>query len=330
MYDYAHPLSDAIEGITHSICTLEFENNRAVYDWVVENCDVPSPGYPRPHQYEFARLNFDYTVMHKRKLLALVESGYVSGWDDPRMPTIAGIRRRGVTPEAIRDLADRVGVAKTNSRVELSLFESCIRNDLNTRAPRVMAVLRPLKVVITNYPADKTEEFDAPYWPHDVPKEGSRAVPFSRELYIEQEDFLEEPPRGFFRLSPGREVRLRYAYVIRCDEVIKNAAGEVIELRCTYDPASQGGATSDGRKVKGTIHWVSAQHAVPIQARLYDRLFAVPDPDSGPEGFDFKTYLNPNSVEILRESLVEPSVATAAPGERFQFEIGRASCRERV
>ncbi len=320
MYDFAHPLSDAIEGVTHSICTLEFENNRAIYDWVLDNCKLPPMPYPRPYQYEFARLNLDYTVMSKRKLLELVNGGYVRGWDDPRMLTIAGLRRRGVTPEAIRDFAERVGVAKTNSRVEMSLLESCIRDDLNTRAPRVMAVLRPLKVVITNYPAGQVEEFDAPYWPHDVPKEGSRPVPFSRELYIEQEDFLENPPQGFFRLAPGREVRLRYAYVIRCDEVIKNEAGEVIELHCTYDPDSRGGATSDGRKVRGTIHWVSAQHAVPFEARLYDRLFAVSDPDSGPEGSDFKRYLNSNSIEILSNSLVEPSVANAQPGDRFQFE----------
>ncbi|RIK40471.1 MAG: glutamine--tRNA ligase [Chloroflexi bacterium] len=321
MYDFAHPLSDAIEGITHSICTLEFENNREIYDWVIDNCKLPPKPYPRPYQYEFARLNLDYTVMSKRKLLELVNGGHVSGWDDPRLLTIAGLRRRGVTPEAIRDFAERVGVARTNSRIEMSLLESCIRDDLNTRAPRVMAVLRPLKVVITNYPEDQIEEFDAPYWPHDVPKEGSRPVPFGRELYIERDDFMEEPPRGFFRLAPGREVRLRYAYVIRCDEVVKDPqSGEILELRCSYDPASKGGATADGRKVKGTIHWVSAAHAISAEARLYDRLFTEPNPDDVEEGKDFKEYLNPNSLQILQGARVEPSLANAGPGARYQFE----------
>jgi glutaminyl-tRNA synthetase len=321
MYDYAHPLSDAIEGITHSICTLEFENNRDVYDWVLENCKLPPKPYPRPYQYEFARLNLEYTVMSKRKLLQLVNEGFVSGWDDPRMPTIAGLRRRGVTPEAIRAFAERVGVAKANSRAELSLFDSCIRDDLNTRAPRVMAVLRPLKVVITNYPAGQVEQLDAPYWPHDVPNEGSRPVPFSREIWIERDDFMEEPPKNFFRLAPGREVRLRYAYIIRCDEVVKDpVSGEVVELRCSYDPASRGGATADGRKVKGTIHWVSAAHAVPAEVRLYDRLFTAPNPDDVEEGQDFKQFLNPNSLQVLRECWVEPGLAAAEPGTRYQFE----------
>ena len=320
MYDYAHPLSDVIEGITHSICTLEFENNRDIYDWVVENCNIPSPGYPRPQQYEFARLNLDYAVMSKRKLLALVEGGYVNGWDDPRLLTIAGLRRRGVTPAAIRDFCERIGVAKSNSRVEIGLLEHCIRDNLNLEAPRVMAVLRPLKIVLTNYPVDQEETFDAPSYPHDVPKEGSRPVPFLRVLYIERDDFMEQPPKDFFRLAPGREVRLRYAYVIKCDEVIKDGAGEVVELRCSVDLASQGGSTADGRKVKGTIQWVSALHAVPAQVRLYDQLFTVPDPEAESADGDFKTYLNPNSVEILPGALVEPSVAAAPPGARYQFE----------
>ncbi|MDQ3248500.1 MAG: glutamine--tRNA ligase/YqeY domain fusion protein [Chloroflexota bacterium] len=317
MYDYAHPLSDAIEGITHSICTLEFENNRDIYDWVVEHCCLPSPGYPRPHQYEFARLNLEYTVLSKRKLLELVQGGYVSGWDDPRMPTLAGLRRRGVTPSAIRAFCERIGVAKTNSRVELSLFEHAIRDDLNPQVRRVMAVLRPLKVVFTNYPTDQVEEIDAPSYPHDVPKEGSRPVPFGRELYIERDDFLEAPPKDFFRLAPGREVRLRYAYIIKCEEVIKDAAGEISELRCAYDPDSRGVATPDGRKVKGTIHWVSAAHALPAEVRLYDRLFTVPDPDAAE---DFKATLNPASVQILQGCRLEPSLAAAPTGERYQFE----------
>jgi glutaminyl-tRNA synthetase len=321
MYDYAHPLSDAIEGITHSICTLEFENNRDVYDWVVENCELPSQPRTRPYQHEFARLNLDYTVMSKRKLLELVEGGYVNGWDDPRLPTIAGLRRRGVTPEAIRDFCERIGVAKANSRVEMTLLESCIRDDLNTRAPRVMCVLRPLKVVLTNYPAEQVEWLEASYWPHDVPNEGSRPVPFSRELYIERDDFLENPPKGFYRLSPGAEVRLRYGYIIRCDEVIKDPqTGEIVELRCTYDPASQGGNTADGRKVKGTIHWVSAAHAVPVEVRLYDRLFTAPNLDDLPEGKEYKDYLNPNSLQVLQGCLAEPSLRETEPGTRYQFE----------
>lgn len=317
MYDFAHPLSDAIEGITHSICTLEFENNREIYDWLVDNL-FPEP---RPRQYEFARLNIDYAVMSKRKLLELVEEGYVSGWDDPRMLTIAGMRRRGITPEAIRTFSDRIGVAKTNSRVETALFEYCIRDDLNYRAPRVMCVLRPLKVVIENYPEEMSEEFDAPHWPHDVPKEASRPVPFSREIYIEREDFMEDPPKKYFRLAPGREVRLRYAYIIKCEEVIRDSeTGEVVEIRATYDPETRGGAAPEGRRVRGTIHWVSAAHAVPVQVRLYDRLFRVPNPDDAEEGKTFKDYLNPDSLEVVREALVEPSIADDPAGSRYQFE----------
>jgi glutaminyl-tRNA synthetase len=318
MYDYAHPLSDAIEGITHSICTLEFENNRDIYDWVLDNCRLPiTYEYPRPYQHEFARLNLEYTIMSKRKLLELVQGGYVSGWDDPRLPTLFGLRRRGVRPEAIRTFCDKIGVAKTNSRVEISLLEHCVRDDLNTEAPRVMGVLRPLKVVLTNYPDGENETLLAPYWPHDVPKEGARPLPFGRELYIEQDDFMEDPPPDFFRLAPNCEVRLRYAYIIRCNEVIKDADGVIAELRCTYDLASKGGSSSDGRKVKGTIHWVSAAHAVSAQVRLYDRLFTVPNPD---EGDDFKQFLNPKSLEILTGCLVEPSIAKAQAGDRFQFE----------
>lgn len=313
MYDMAHPLSDAIEEITHSLCTLEFENNRAIYDWLVEHVDVAGS----PEQTEFARLNLDYTVMSKRKLMQLVDEGLVEGWDDPRMPTISGLRRRGVTPEAIRGFCDLIGIAKANSRVDIGKLEFSIREDLNQRAPRVLCVLRPLKVVITNYPEGQVEELEAPYFPHDVPKEGSRLLPFSRQLYIERDDFSEEPPKGFFRLAPGREVRLRYAYFIKCEEVIKDDEGEVIELRCSYDPDTRGGSAPDGRKVKGTLHWVSAEQAVRVEVRLYDRLFKVPNPD---EAEDFKTTLNPRSVEVLTDSLVEPSVAGTPGGEHFQFE----------
>jgi len=316
MYDFAHPLSDAIEGITHSICTLEFENNREVYDWLVDNC-VPEP---RPRQYEFARLNLDYTVMSKRKFLQLVEHGHVDGWDDPRMPTIAGLRRRGVTPEAIRTFAEKIGVAKTNSRVEITLLEHCIRDDLNFRAPRVMAVLRPLKLVITNYPAGQVEMLDGAYWPRDVPKEGSRPVPFSRELYIERDDFMENPPADYYRLAPGREVRLRFGYLITCQEVVKDAEGRVVELRCTYDPATKSGQAPDGRKVPGTIHWVSAAHALDVEVRLVDRLFAQPDPDDVPEGQDFLSALNPASLVVIAHAKAEPSLADDPVGSRYQFE----------
>ena len=317
MYDFAHPLSDALEGITHSICTLEFENNREIYDWLVGNL-FPAP---RPHQYEFARLNLDYTVMSKRKLLQLVDEEHVNGWDDPRMPTIAGMRRRGITPEAIRAFSDRIGVAKTNSRVEVSLLEHCIRDDLNYRAPRVMCVVRPLKVVIENYPAGKSDDLDAPHWPRDVANEGSRPVPFSREIYIEQDDFMEDPPKSYYRLAPGREVRLRYAYVIRCEEVIYDPdTGEITEIRATYDPETRGGAAPAGRKVRGTIHWVSAAHAVSAEVRLYDRLFLAPNPDDTEEDKTFKDYLNPASLEVVEGAFVEPSIAGDPAGSRYQFE----------
>ncbi|HEX3126550.1 MAG TPA: glutamine--tRNA ligase/YqeY domain fusion protein [Thermoanaerobaculia bacterium] len=314
MYDFAHPLSDAIEGITHSLCTLEFENNRDIYDWLVDTLPFPDP----PRQTEFARLNLTYTIMSKRKLLELVERKLVAGWDDPRMPTLAGLRRRGFTPEAIRDLCERVGVARANSTVDVTLLEHCQREDLNPKVPRVMCVLRPLKLVIENYPEGQVEELDGPFYPHDVPKEGSRKVPFSRVLYIEQDDFAENPPKGFHRLSPGREVRLRYAYLVRCESVVKNESGEVVEVRCTYDPETRGGSAPDGRKVPGTLHWVSAGHSVPVEVRLYDRLFRVERPDL--EEGSFETYLNPNSLETLTGSRLEPAAADPALGERLQFE----------
>ncbi|MBV9772608.1 MAG: glutamine--tRNA ligase/YqeY domain fusion protein, partial [Gemmatimonadetes bacterium] len=332
LYDYAHPIEDAIEGITHSLCTLEFDNNRAVYDWTVDHWQdfVRSEGGTpaRPHQYEFARGNLDYTVMSKRKLLELVRGGYVSGWDDPRMPTLAGLRRRGVTPEAIRAFWERMGVAKFNSRVDIGKLEFAIRDDLNHRAPRVLCVLRPLKVTLTNYPEGESEELDASYWPHDVPNEGSRPLPFSRELFIDRDDFMENPPKGFFRLSPGGEVRLRYAYVIRCDEVIRDGSGEVVELRCSYDPATRGGNTPDGRQVKGTIQWVSAAHSLPCEVRLYDRLFSVPDPEAG-DG-DFKEHLNPESLVVVRGARIEPGVRGDAPGSRYQFERVGYFCSDPV
>ncbi len=315
MYDFAHPLSDALEGVTHSLCTLEFENNREFYDWILAQVDAPST----PRQIEFARLNLDYTVMSKRRLLELVEEKRVSGWDDPRMPTLAGLRRRGYTPEAIRAFCHSVGIAKSDNTVEMGQLEHFIRDDLNHKAPRVLAVERPLKVVLTNYPEDRVEELDAPCYPHDVPLEGSRAVPFSRELYIERDDFLEEPPRGYHRLAPGREVRLRYAYIIRCDEVVTDpATGEVTELRCSYDPETRSGSDTSGKKVQGTIHWVSAVHAIEAELRLYDRLFSVPDPQGDPER-DYRERLNPKSLESVK-GLVEPSLGAARPGERFQFE----------
>ena len=318
LYDFAHPLEDAFEEVTHSFCTLEFENNRELYDWVVENCPVPA----RPRQYEFARLALDYTVMSKRKLLQLVKAGKVSGWDDPRMPTIAGLRRRGYTPEAIRGFCEMIGVARTNSRVDIGKLEFAIRDDLNTRAPRVMCVTDPLRVVITNWPAGQVETFEAPYWPHDVPKEGTRAVPFSGELLIERDDFRLDPPPGYHRLAPGREVRLRYGYIIRCDEVVHDEAGEVVELRCTYDPDTRGGKAADGRAVKGTLHWVSAAHAVACEVRLYDRLFRVPDPDAAAEavGADVLDFLNPESLVVRGGAMIEPSVRDARAGDRFQFE----------
>ncbi len=313
LYDFAHPLSDALEGITHSICTLEFENNRDIYDWLVEHLTLPA----RPHQYEFARLNLTYTVMSKRKLLQLVEEKRVHGWDDPRMPTLAGLRRRGVTPEALRAFATRVGVAKNNSTVELALFEHTLREDLNERSPRVLCVLDPLEVVIDNYPEGQTEELEASLWPHDVPREGGRKLPFGRRVYIDRSDFSENPPKDFFRLAPGREVRLRHAYVIRCERVVKDAAGTVTQLVCSYDPATRGG-DAGARKVKGTIHWVSAEHAVDVEVRLYDRLFQVEMP--GAAGSDPLADLNPGSLVTRSGCKAEPSLGAAAAGDRFQFE----------
>jgi glutaminyl-tRNA synthetase len=316
MYDFAHALSDAIEGITHSICTLEFEDHRPLYDWCVENVTAPS----RPHQYEFARLNLNYTVMSKRKLLELVNTGFVSGWDDPRLPTLQGMRRRGVTPRAIRAFCDRIGVAKKNSLVDVALLEHLLREELNETAPRVMAVLRPLRVVIDNYPEDRVEELEAINNPEDS-SAGTRRVPFSKVLYIEQEDFREDPPKKFFRLAPGREVRLRYGYLITCVSVVKDdATGQIQEVHCTYDPATRGGNTPDGRKVRGTLHWVSAPHAREAEVRLYDRLLTVADPSEEPGDRDFKSYLNPDSLETLTTCRVEPSLAGAAAGKRYQFE----------
>jgi glutaminyl-tRNA synthetase len=315
LYDFAHPLSDAIEGITHSLCTLEFENNREVYDWLVDSLPFADP----PRQTEFARLNLTYTLMSKRKLLELVERQLVAGWDDPRLPTLAGLRRRGFTPEALRDFCERIGVAKANSTVDVALLEHCLREDLNPRVPRVMAVLRPLKLVIENYPAGQVEELEAPLYPHDVPKEGERKVPFSRQLYIEREDFAEQPPKGFHRLAPGREVRLRYGYFVRCESVVKDpASGEVVEVRCTYDPATRGGSAPDGRKVPGTLHWVSAAQSLPVEVRIYDRLFRVERPDL--EEGDVAARLNPRSLEALTGSRIEPAAADPALGERLQFE----------
>jgi glutaminyl-tRNA synthetase len=312
-YDWAHGQSDAIESVTHSLCTLEFENNRELYDWYLDNLALEGT---RPRQYEFARLNVDYMITSKRKLLRLVDGGHVSGWDDPRMPTIAGLRRRGVTPEALRRFCELVGVAKADSRVDISMLEYAIRDDLNHRAPRVMCVLDPLKVVITNWPEDQVVDFDAPHWPHDVPNEGSRTVPFDGELLIEREDFMEEPEKGFFRLVPGGEVRLRYGYVVRCEEVVKDDAGRVVELRCTYDPDSRGGSPADGRKIKGTIHWVSAAAAIELEVRIYDRLFRVPEP--GRAG-DYIDDLNPSSLTTVH-AWGEPSLALIAGGEHVQFE----------
>jgi glutaminyl-tRNA synthetase len=317
LYDFAHSLSDAIEGITHSICTLEFENNRELYDWFVENVTVPA----RPRQYEFARLNLTYTVMSKRKLLELVKEGRVRGWDDPRMPTLAGMRRRGVTPEALRAFCEEIGVAKTNSTVEVSKLEHHVRQDLDARAPRVMAVLRPLKVIIESFPEDRVDEIDAPYFPDEPTRGGSRKVLFSREIYIEKDDFAENPPDKWFRLSPGREVRLRYGYIVKCTGVVKDpATGEVIELRCTHDPASREGGAEGARKVKGTLHWVSAKHALRTEVRLYDRLFNVERPDLVEEGQDWKAMINPESLVVVEGAAVELSLATAQPGTHFQFE----------
>ncbi len=315
MYDYAHPIEDIVEGITHSLCSLEFEDHRPLYDWVVNNAELKA----KPRQIEFARLNLTYTMMSKRKLLALVKEGHVSGWNDARMPTLSGLRRRGYTAGAIRDFCNRIGVAKTDSTVDVALLEHCVREDLNKSAFRVMAVLRPLKVIIDNYPEGQVEYFEAENNPED-PGAGSRQVPFSRELYIDREDFTENPPKGYFRLFPGNEVRLKHTYFVKCESVVKDEkTGEVIELHCSYDPASRGGNSPDGRKVKGTIQWVSAAHAVDAEVRLYDQLFTVSDPSDEKEGLTYKDYLNPNSLEVLTCSKVEPSLAEAEPGSRFQF-----------
>jgi len=315
MYDFAHGLSDSVEGITHSICTLEYEDHRPLYDWFLDVLKVEC----HPQQIEFARLNLSHTVMSKRKLLQLVREGHVAGWDDPRMPTLAGIRRRGYTPEAIRNFCELIGVGKRDSMVDAALLEHCIREDLNRRAPRVMGVLRPLRVVIDNYPEGQVEELEAVNNPED-PGMGTRKVPFSRVIYIEQEDFMEAPPKKFYRLAPGREVRLRYAYFITCVDVVKDAQGKVVELRCTYDPATRGGGAPDGRAVKATLHWVSADHALEAEARLYDHLFLKADPDDERDGLDFKAHINPASLEVLTSCRVEPGLAGAAPGTRYQLE----------
>lgn len=312
MYDFQHPLSDAIEGISHSLCSLEYEDHRPLYEWFVNNTSVEA----KPRQIEFARLNINYTVMSKRKLLELVQNNYVDGWDDPRMPTLCGLRRRGFTPEAIRDFIDRIGVAKTTSMVDLGILEHCIREDLNKKAFRVMSVLKPLKVIIDNYPADLSEEFDVENNPEDE-NAGSRKVPFSKEIYIERDDFMEVPPKGYFRLSPGKEVRLKNAYFIKCESFVKDDSGEVVEVHCTYDPESRGGNSPDGRKVKGTIQWVSSKHALDAEVRLYDTLFNVADPDNA-EG-DYKANLNPNSIEVLTNCKIEPAVIGFDKNEKYQF-----------
>ena len=314
MYDFAHGQCDSIEGITHSICTLEFEDHRPLYDWFLDQIDIY-----HPQQIEFARLNLSHTVMSKRKLLQLVQEGVVSGWDDPRMPTLSGLRRRGCTPEAIRSFCERIGVAKRDSMVDVALLEYCIREDLNKRAPRVMAVLRPLRLVIDNYPEGRVEELEALNNPED-PAMGSRKVPFSRELFIEEDDFMETPPKKFYRLSPGREVRLRYAYFVKCVGVVKDHNGKVTEVHCTYDPQTRGGDAPDGRKVRATLHWVSAQHALPAEVRLYDHLLSKADPSDEEGGGDFKALLNPRSLEVLKNCRIEPGLSKAAPGSRFQFE----------
>ena len=322
MYDFAHPWADAIEGVTHSLCTLEYEDHRPLYDWAIAQVGTEH----RPRQYEFARLNLNYTVMSKRKLLQLVAQKHVSGWDDPRMPTISGLRRRGYTPESIRDFCVRVGVAKKENVIDVGLLEHCVREDLNLRAPRAMAVLRPLRLVLTNYPDDQTEHMDVVNNPEDS-STGTRKVPFSRVVYIERDDFIEDPPKKFFRLAPGREVRLRNAYLVTCTNVVKNDAGEIVELHGTYDPATRGGDAPDGRKVKATLHWVSAAHAVDAEVRLYDRLFSVDDPDarSAKTGIDIAEFLNPASLEVIRDCKVEPALATVVAddvngGPRYQFE----------
>lgn len=319
MYDWAHGQSDSIEGITHSICTLEFENHRPLYDWFIDELEIY-----HPQQIEFARLNLSYTVMSKRKLLQLVEEKIVSGWDDPRMPTISGFRRRGYTPESIRNFADRVGVARRDNVIDVSLLEFSIREDLNKHAQRVMVVLNPLKVVITNYPDNQTEELEAINNPEDLSM-GTRMIPFTKEIYIEKDDFMENPSKKFFRLSPGSEVRLRYAYIVKCEEVIKDASGNIVELKCTYDPETKSGSGSSNKKVKGTIHWVSAKHAVNAEVRLYDRLFNHPDPD-GDKEVDFKSHLNPDSLRVLADCKCEPLLANSIKGNRYQFERNGYFC----
>ena len=314
MYDFTQCLSDAIEGVTHSLCTLEFEDHRPLYDWVLDNVDAPC----HPQQIEFSRLSLDYTVMSKRLLTELVSGNYVAGWDDPRMPTISGLRRRGYTPASVRDFCDRIGVTKKDKIIEMGVLENSVREDLELRTPRVMGVLRPLKIIIDNYPHDHVEEFEAPNHPQDESM-GTRTVPFSRELYIERDDFLEDPPKKFFRMAPGREVRLRYAYFITCTDVIKDDAGDIVALRCRYDPDSRGGKSPDGRKVKATIHWVSVPHAFAGEVRLYDRLFTVPDP-MGDKERDFKSFLNGESLEVIASAQLEPSLANAEPASYFQFE----------
>ena len=314
MYDWAHGQSDSIEGVTHSICTLEFEDHRPLYDWFLEKLQIA-----HPRQIEFARLNLSYTILSKRKLLQLVTESHVSGWDDPRMPTISGLRRRGYTPESIREFCDRIGVAKANSTADLALLEHCIREDLNKRSHRVMAVLRPLKVVIDNYPEGQVEELEAENNPEDS-SAGSRTIPFSREFYIEREDFMEDPPKKFFRLGPGREVRLKHAYIIKCEHVVKDdQTGQVTELHCTYDPDSKSGGATAGRKIKGTLHWVSAAHAINAEVRLYGTLFNTPDPGNEKEHPDFTECLNPDSIEVLKDCRLEPSLANAVPGDYYQF-----------
>jgi glutaminyl-tRNA synthetase len=315
MYDYAHGQSDSLEQVTHSICTLEFADHRPLYEWYIEQLGI----FPS-RQYEFARLNLTYTLLSKRKLLTLVQNGCVRGWDDPRMPTLSGIRRRGYTPEAIRNFCDRIGVARTDGAIEIALLEHFVREDLNTRAPRVMAVLRPLRVVIDNYPEGLVEETEAVNNPEDAGM-GTRMAPFSRVIYIEQDDFREDPPKQYYRLAPGREVRLRYAYFITCTSVVKDPkTGEIVELHCSYDPATRGGNAPDGRKVKSTIHWVSAAHAAEAEVRLYGHLFTRENPGDESEGLDFTAYLNPNSLEVLTGCKLEPSLRDAAPGSRYQFE----------
>ena len=315
MYDYTHCVSDALEGITHSLCTLEFEDHRPLYDWFLEQLPVPC----HPQQIEFARLNLNYTVTSKRKLNELVMDGHVSGWDDPRMPTIVGMRRRGYTPESIRDFCGRIGVTKTDTVIDVGVLENCVREDLDKRTRRVLGVLDPLKVVIDNYPDNKTESLDAPYHPNNSDM-GQRQLPFSKVLYIEKSDFMEDPPKKFFRLGPGREVRLRYAYFITCNEVIKDDVGNIVELHCTYDPETKGGDSPDGRKVKGTIHWVSVEHALQTEVRLYDRLFNDPKPDSNKHQQDWKGFLNIDSIKLIKEAYLEPSLAGAEKEDAFQFE----------